>query len=215
MAKKQMGYLPLAVKIVHTQPQLMHSGRLKSPLDPWAKGIRRFSSKRKKIEDDHIGMMEAEYKGSLYLFEDPSLDSGKASDGKFPYWPHDNIHACIKTQAKDKKMGKVIDSAMVVKPPGGRLIYDGPKTRDELWEDPKFRLVKPTRRGTMCCRPKFDEWSVEFQILYLPEKLSVDELKQIIVEAGKYVGLSEWPRRYGLFEVEGFSEKEVEIDVTC
>lgn len=203
-------YQVMTVRITGDLPQLMHNGRMKNPLDPWAKQIRKFSSKRKKVDEDHIAMMEAEFKGGLYLYED---DVTKASDGKYPYWPADNIHACIKTAAKEKKLGKVIDSAVVVTPPGGRLIQKGPKTRNELWADERFRLVKPTRRGIMCCRPQFDEWSVEFSLRFLDEKLNREDLQQIIVDAGKYVGLSEWPRRYGLFHVDGFKAEETEIDV--
>lgn len=205
-------YHPLSVKITGTHPQLMHSGRLKNPLDPWAKEIRKYSGKRKKTDEDHIAMMEAEFKGSLYLLDD---DLTKVCDGTTPYWPADNLHAMIKTQAKDKKLGKVIDSAVVVTPPGGRLIYKGPRTRYELWDDEYFRLVKPTKRGVMCCRPMFSDWSVEFTLRYLDEKLNLEELKTIICDAGKYLGLSEWPRRWGLFKVDGFSEKEVEIDVAA
>jgi len=206
-----MPYKPLSVKITGDLPQLMHSGRLKNPLDPWAKAIRKHSSKRKKTDEDHIKMMEYEYKGSLYLFED---DPSKVCDGKYPFWPADNIHACIKTMAKDKRLGKKIDEAMVVTPPGGRLIYEGPRTRNELWANERFRLVKGTKRGTMCCRPMFNDWSVEFFLRYLEERIDLEVLQALIVDAGKYVGLSEWPRRYGLFHVDWFKTEEVEIDVT-
>lgn len=203
----------LSVRIKGRLDQLMHNGRLKNPLDFWAKEIRKYSGKRKKTDEDHVAMMEAEFKGSLYLYDD---DNGSHPyNGQHPYWPHDNLHACIKTAAKDKKLGKVVDSAVVISPPGGRLIFDGPKTRNSLWEDDKRRLVKPTRRGIMCCRPMFSAgWEVEFSLRYLEEKLNLDELKGLIVDAGKYVGLSDWPRRYGLFDVVGFTEKEVTIDVT-
>lgn len=203
-------YEYMTVKIDGVLPQLMHNGRLKNPLDPWAKEIKKYSGKKPKVDDDHIAMMEAEYKGSLYLFDD---DAGAHPyDGKFPYWPADNLHACIKTQAKTRRLGKAIDSAVIFH--DGRLEAEIPKTRNELWEDDSVRLVKATGRGTMCCRPKFNDWSVTFCLQYLEAKINADELKQIIVDAGKYIGLSDWPRRYGLFTVAGFSNKETEIDVT-
>ena len=156
-------YSPLTVMIEGTAMQLMHNGLLKNPLDPWAKQIRVFSKKRSKTDEDHVAMMEAEYKGSLYLFDENRSLEAHPYNGKHPFWPHDNIHACIKTAAKAKKLGKIVDTAMVVRPPGGRLIYSGPIDRNGLWDagDP-FQLVKPTRRGIMCCRPCFCEWAIEF-----------------------------------------------------
>ena len=112
-----MPYIPLSVKIRGVLPSLQHAGRLKNPLDPWAKQIRVYSKKRLKTDEDHLAMMEAEFKGGLYCYED---DMTKMADGKFPYWPADNIHACIKTQAKERKLGKVVDAAVVIVPPGGK-----------------------------------------------------------------------------------------------
>ena len=204
-------YQPLYVRIKGVLPQLMHNGRLKNPLDPWAKAIKGPSKKRTKTDEDHIAMMEAEFKGSLYLLDDD--DSKKGYNGKVPYWPADNIHACIKTQAKQERLGKVIDSSVLVQQPGGRLIYDGPKTRNSLWGNEAFRLVKPTKRGVMCCRPKFENWEVEFSLTYLDENINGDDLKKIIGKAGKYIGLSDWTRRWGLFKVVEMRDEEVKIDV--
>lgn len=199
-------YKFLYVQIRGILPQLQNNGRLKNPLDKWSKEIRRYSKKRTKIDEDHVAMMEAEFNGSLYLFDDDR--------GMYPYWPTDNLHAMIKTQAKDRRLGKLIDSAVVVQPPGGRLRYEGPVDRDGLWADDRFRLVKATRRGIMCCRPKFDPgWEVDFCIRYLVEKISGDDLGQIIKDAGLYLGLSNWPRRFGLFEVVKLEDKEVKITI--
>ena len=58
-------YEQLHVKIKGTLPCLQQNGRMKNPLDPWAKEIRKYSKKRTKTDEDHISMMEAEFKGSL------------------------------------------------------------------------------------------------------------------------------------------------------
>ena len=121
----------------------------------------------------------------------------------------------VKTAAKEVRLGKLIDSAIVVSPPGGRLEYDGPRTRVELWEDERYRLVKPTRRGVMCCRPIWENWEVKFSLRFLSDRINRSTLQDLITAAGKTVGLSDWPRRYGLFTVEGFEAKEEEIDVTA
>ncbi len=199
-------YQPLYVHIRGIAPQLQNNGQRKDPLNRWAKAIARISKKRTKTDDDHMAMREAEFKGSLYCRDD--------REGRVVYWPADNIHACIKTAAKMKKQGKVVDTAVVVGPNGGQLIYDGPRTRDELWEaGDSFRLLKPTKRGVMSCRPCFHEWEVKFSLHYLETLLGKEDIVQLIKDAGAFIGLSDWPRRYGLFKIEDIQHKEVEIDV--
>ena len=209
-----MLYRPLFVRIKGLIPQIMHNGILKDPLGCWPKQLGKYSKKRKKTDDDHVAMMECEFKGSLYLYDEDSDPKKHPYNGEHPYWPADNIHACIKTAAKLKKLGKDFDSAVIVMPPGGRLIYKGPTTRNGLWEDQRFRFIKPTRRGVMSCRPCFNDWEVEFQLRVFENRLNVEDVEALIVDAGAMIGLSEWPRRHGLFEVVSIQEKEAKIDVT-
>ena len=190
-------YEQLHVKIKGTLPCLQQNGRMKNPLDPWAKEIRKYSKKRTKTDEDHISMMEAEFKGSLYVRDE--------STGNGIYWPADNVHACIKTWAKQKKLGKVIDSAGIVRD-DVVFDHDGPDNRNSLWESEEHRYVKATRRGTMCCRPIFREWACHIDIEFISDLLDREDLKSLIVDAGKYLGLSAWPRRFGLFEVTQFSK---------
>ena len=77
-----------------------------------------------------------------------------------------------------------------------------------------MRLVKGTKRGTMCCRPMFKEgWEVKFCVRFLEDKINADDMKALITDAGRYLGLSDWPRRHGLFEVAEFKDEEVAINV--
>ncbi len=199
-------YTHLYARIKGTVPQLQNNGLRKDPLYYWTKQLGKISKKTKKTDEDHMAMREAEFKGSLYCLDDEK--------GGPIYWPSDNIHACIKTAAKMKKLGKVVDTAVVVKSPGGMLHHKGPKTRDALWDaGEEFRLLKPTKRGIMSCRPCFREWEVEFSLIFLEELLNAEDMKQLILDAGRFIGLSDWPRRYGLFEVVEFKNEEVEVHV--
>lgn len=187
-------------------PSLQHHGRLKNPLDPYAKWIRKHSKKsaKEKTDEDHVQMMEAEFKGSLYCLDDQK--------GTGIHWPADNVHAMIKIQAKKKSWGKKIDSGVVVQHPC-EFIFEGPKSRDARWKDESCRLVKATRRGTMCCRPMFAAgWECKVDLRFLPEVISGEDLQQVVVDAGKYLGLTDWPRRYGLFKVLEFKEEWVNAE---
>lgn len=207
-----MAFKPLYVEVEGKNEQLMANGRMKNPLDPWAKQLKEYSKKKNKVDEDHIAMNRAQFMGSLYLYKHSGHE---AINGKHPFWPADNLLACVKGAAKLQKLGKVFDSAVVCEPPGGRLIYDGPRDRYGLWKAEGFRHYKPTKRGVIACRPVFHIWKCQFQLHYNDETgINLEMLKEMVQTAGARVGLSEWPRRHGLFAVTSFKSKEIAIDVT-
>jgi len=183
----------LSVHICGLNDSLQHSGVLKDPFNRWTRKIKEHSRKTKKTDEDHNAMLEAEFKGSLYCRDDEK--------GEPIYWPSDNIHACIRAGGKLHKLGTKINQAMVVGDDSNFTYKGGPKTRDELWEDESFRFTKSTKRGTMSCRPRFTGWELKFTVNCFTDLLNVNELKRCIHDAGRYVGLSDWPRKFGHFEV--------------
>lgn len=201
---KASEYVPLFVHVRGILPALQSNGRLVNPLDPYTKTIKAIAAKksRDKSDADAIAMMEAQFKGSLYCYDDKA--------GGPIYWPADNIHACLKRGAKECRAGPKFDSAVIVEHPGGRLIYDGPQTRDALWADQSFHFVKSTRRGTMSCRPIFNDWECQFSLSYIAADLDRKLLLDFIMRAGR-IGLSAWPRRFGLFTVVEIRDEKVEI----
>lgn len=145
-----------------------------------------------------MAMLEAEFKGSLYCRDE--------TNGTDIYWPSDNIHACIVTGGKFHKLGKKIKEAVIIDDDSDFTYKGGPKNRDELWDDESFRFTKATKRGTMSCRPRFTGWELKFTLNCFTELLNIDELKRCIHDAGRYVGLSDWPRKFGHFAVESIKE---------
>jgi hypothetical protein len=58
-------------------------------------------------------------------------------------------------------------------------------------------------------RPRFDEWTLEFQILNSdPTIIHADTLRKILEDAGKYYGLGDFRPEFGTFAVKEFKRME-------
>jgi len=188
-----MAYETMGVRIRGLVPTIMHNGQLADPMNQWARAIKEITSKRKKTAEDLAELMRLEWYGGLYV-----------DDRGAPCWPGENIEAMLKTAAKTEKMGKQVDKGLRCNG-NWPLIYDGPKTADELWAlDPKYRFSKLVRVGqvkVMRTRPIFSEWELKCELLWNPSKFNAKDLEGWLAIAGDEVGLSDWQRKYGLFEV--------------
>jgi len=54
------------------------------------------------------------------------------------------------------------------------------------------------------CRPRFDEWSLEFHIQIFDDRIEPLVVKQILENAGKYHGIGDFRPRFGLFKLTKF-----------
>lgn len=175
---------------------LMHNGQLADPLNQWTKRLKEESSRKKKSDDDNLRIAEIEFKGGLYFTEDLG-----------PYIPGHMLDAVLVAGARKKKLGKVFESCVRTTQDGYALTYTGPRTRKDLWEDPRFR----DRRGcgvqtsrVIRTRPKFTDWSVTFDVSLFPCELNPNDLEQAIVDAGIYVGIGDFRPRFGTFSLADF-----------
>lgn len=180
---------------------LMHNGGLADPLSDWAKRLKQETSKRKKSDDDHEKIAEIEFHGGLYF--DEKLG---------PVIPGHVLDAAIMGGAKKKRLGTIFESCVRTGAEVYKLDYKGPRTREKLWEDPRFR----DRRGCgvqnariIRTRPKFTDWSVTFDVTLFPCELNPANIKQAIADAGTYCGIGDFRPRFGLFTVKDFEEVAV------
>jgi len=198
------------VTIAGTNALLMHNGMLADPLSAYTKELKALTSNRKKSDDDHMKIAEAEFRGGLYY----SKELG-------PYIPGDVIDAAIRGGAKKKKLGQVFfacvktrHSEYPLKYKGQKKEHKGPNGMAALWntEDANGRTFVD-RRGAgvqdsriIRTRPKFEEWEVTFELELAPSELNPENVKEAIVLAGRYVGLCDFRPKYGTFEVTKFEE---------
>jgi hypothetical protein len=179
---------------------LMHNGQLVDPLNEFSKRLKEQTKKRKKSDADHMLIAEIEFQGGLYF--DPVHG---------PYIPGTVIDACLKAGATRSRLGKVFESCISTTGDIYPLIYDGPRTREGLWADPRFRDRRAAgvqKARVMRTRPKFNGWSLEFDVHLLPCDANPEDLKRAIVDAGIYSGLCDYRPRFGSFNLVSFDEVE-------
>lgn len=173
-------------------PMLIHNGTLASPVNPVVVEMKKISGKRKKTDDDYIELARLEFMGSLYVNKEGH-----------PVMPGINIEAMICEAAKITKQGKTVKQAVFV-PDDPEIIYDGPKTREALWEDLRFRhesIVRVSQSRVVRTRPQFPQWRLEFGVNVMIDILDPKDVVEIIETAGRRIGMGDWRPRFGRFEV--------------
>lgn len=176
-----------------TRPLLMHNSRLANPLDDATKAIRKYTTKRKKTDEDHEAIARLEHSGGLYLDKDFG-----------PFVPGENIMRCLVDGAKLTRQGTAVTRGLLIKDDVCPLAYKGPRTADELWTQgfKHMASVKISTSRTMRCRPIFWDWALEAKGTLDPSVLELEDLSTIATNAGLMVGLGDWRPRFGRFEVE-------------
>lgn len=183
----------MKLKLKSTCPMLMHSDRFANPLDPATKAHKELTSKRKKTDEDHELIARSEYMGSIYIDQDG------------PFIPSMNIDAAFVEAAKMQKLGRHAKRAMMVMEDKVYLKYDGPRSAGDLVNDPRFvdaRSVRVSMARLTRYRPRFNNWEAECTLAFDPNQINPNEVKQIIENAGRLVGVGDFRPRFGRFTVE-------------
>jgi hypothetical protein len=184
----------LVIRITGISPLLMHNARFANPLDPATKAHKTLTSKRKKTDEDHFAIAKSEFLGSIYHDNETGV-----------YLPGINMEACLFEAAKMQKLGKTSKRSLLVLNDKIKIQYSGPKTPEKLYEDSTFvdvRAVKVGMSKLMRYRPKFAEWSAEFQLSFNPEQIEERDIIRILEDAGSLVGVGDYRPRFGKFSVE-------------
>ena len=182
----------LALRLIGTAPLLMHAGRLADPLDEYAVALHRVTSKRVKTVADHRQIARIEWRGGLWL-----------SSGS-PCVPAEAIEAAMVAAGRTRRAGGLVRAAMHVRE-SPRLIHRGSEDLDALFEDPRFVHrcgVRVGTRRTMRTRPRFDEWSLDVALTFMPTSIDAATLLEIAGMAGLMVGIGDFRPRFGRFRVE-------------
>lgn len=189
------------LKITGVSPILMHSDRLANPLDPLKKEIAKYTSKRKKTDEDHEEISRIEWLAAMYF--DESIG---------PYLPGRMIKASLINAAKKTKEGPKIRSGLLVATDKARLEYDGSRNQKDMWVSGEFtdvRSVVVQRARIMRCRPVFRDWSCHVEIIIDESVVDTVDVFRLAETAGAMVGLGDFRPQYGgdfgRFSVEGVS----------
>ena len=178
----------LRLRLTGVSPLLMRAGQLADPLNAHSQALHRVTSKRLKTLEDHRLIAQIEWRGSLWL-----------AQGR-PCIPAEAIESAMVASAKSRRLGSLVRSAVLVRDTP-LLDYEGPIDLDELYS-PAFVHrcgVRVGTRTTMRTRPRFEFWSVDVALSYIPSSIDGTTLLEIAKHAGEMVGLGDHRPRFGRF----------------
>ena len=190
--------MEITIKAVGTKPLLLHSVDLANPLNPWARKMTdlRGTPSKRRTEKWHEEMAYANLMGALY--EAPEVD-GLAL-------PSENLRRSVHGAAKATRLGETLLRALAVTVANVPIVYDGPRTPQELWDSGNFHLTRMMRSkssGTAAptTYPMLQEWAVQAPFELDETVMNIRDLKDLVAKAGRIEGLGASRKQgYGRFD---------------
>lgn len=184
-------------------PLLMNSNRGVNPLEPLVKEMKAITAKgsKKMTDDDQERLLHIKWTLGIYI-----------EDSTGPYIPSANVEATLRNAARLSRRGKDTGYGLVVTPDRIPLIYEGPRDLTGLWADKKFsdfRVGKmKTGSSVNLMRPRFDMWSLKFDITYDEKVFSDATIKELVIQGGQKIGLCDYRPKYGRYDVVSITPKK-------
>ena len=172
-------------------PLITHNSQLADPTNAFYKALKVITAKRKKTDEDYEAMSQIEYYGGLYLNENG------------PCIPANVVEASLVKAAKKNKDGVTAAMGMFVDK-NFDLVYDGPRTREELYTHGSFidkRMVVIDGKRILRTRPMFTDWEVTVEINYDTDIVDLSTITGWMEISGAYKGFCEMRPKYGRFVV--------------
>ena len=177
----------LHITLNGTSPLIEHSPKCVNPLHPLAKEMKKYTSKRKKTEEDLIKVSDLEWESGVYWDDNLGL-----------VIPNECLAATILEGAKLNKNGSAIQKYAQIVTALAPLDIGEPQNYEKLKTD--VRSVCVQRARVIRTRPRFNTWRCEFDLLFDETKIDPDIIALAIENAGNYVGLCEMRKMgYGRF----------------
>ena len=176
--------MKIVVKLTGTSPLLMHNPRMVDPEFEANRQIKALTSKRKKTDEDLKTIEKLEWYGGLY------------EENGIIVQPTSKVRKCLINTAKISKAGKMVERAVSFFDLNVPLLYDGPRTADELYSANglyQSRLaVGLMGKRVMRVRPKFYPWALEvFGVFVEDAGLNFDDFQRIVELAGMVEGIGD------------------------
>lgn len=191
-----MAWQTVKFQLTSDCPMIPHNGQTADPLNSFSKAIKAISGKRKKTDADYEEMARLEFHAGLYM----------GPNG--PIIPSMNIDSMLINAAKKNREGNLAKSGVFCLS-DAEMIYDGPKTAAELWENETFRFVAAVRVGTarvIRTRPIFRTWSAIVSLQVENTVVNVKQAEDWFYIAGTQIGLGDWRPQHGRFTAMRLSE---------
>lgn len=171
-----------------TSPLIMHSCQCVNPLHPISVELKKYTSKKKKTEDDLKKISDLEWESGAYWKEGLGL-----------YIPAENVRATLVNGAKEIRKGTDIQKYVDILDLYIPFNYGENLTKQELIDSYEYRDTRPmtvNRAKVMRTRPRFDQWNITFKMRYDETKIDLDVIMMSLKNAGSYIGLCD-SNKYG------------------
>lgn len=172
-------------------PIILHSCQTVNPLNPISREMKKYTTKKKKTEEDLLKIADLEWEAGAYWMDDIGL-----------YIPAENVEATLINGGKANRKGTDIQKYVDVTDLCIPLIYGENLTKEELIKDYRYRdtrVMTVQRAKVVRTRPRFDRWEITFNLSYNEEKIDLDTIIDAMEYAGNYVGLCDSRPKYGRF----------------
>ena len=188
------------LKLKGAAPLLMHSDRGANPLDP---DTARFTQYRKvkssgRTDEWLANVLKMEFMLGLYH------DSGLG-----PYLPTANLRKALEEGAALSKLKSSVRRAVICDGDRAPLAYAGPRDKEGLWADRRFRDIRTIKNGNSRvprCRAVFKEWSLSVAFHFDPSMIDREKVIFCLQSAGAYIGVGDYRPvcggQFGRFTVE-------------
>lgn len=191
------------VKISSVVPMLTISKILLDPTHPLTKQHKKIGQKRgkDKTDKDLLELKFLEFQANL-CWEGENGQGQVCVEG-------DTIEAVIREGAKQYKHGLKVQAGVMIQDDKIPLVYPKPsQSIAKLFARKDHVDYQPVKRpGNVMvpyCRPRFNEWQLEFTLVFDDSIITADQLKRAIETGGKLKGIGSYRPRFGRFELNDF-----------
>jgi hypothetical protein len=188
--------MEITIKAVGTKPLLLHNVDLANPLNPWARKMAdlRGTPSKRRTEKWHEEMAYCNFMGAFY--DVPEIDGVAV--------PSENLRRSVVGAAKAQRLGATMERALMVTVAAVPLVYDGPKTPQQLWDGGEHhltRMIRGTGGASPTTYPMIRDWAVRVPLELDEGVLNLRDIKEIVERAGRIEGLGASRKQgYGRFD---------------
>jgi hypothetical protein len=173
----------IIIELTGTSPLLCHNPRMVDPEFELNRQIKTLTAKRKKTDEDLAQIEKLEWYGGLY------------EENGIVVQPTSKPRKCIIGAARITKQGKTVERALSFSALNVPLVFDGPKSIDEIYKDKRFHSRLSVGIGTkrvMRVRPQFYPWAMSIPGLFVEDAgLNFDDFVSIVEMAGVVEGIGD------------------------
>ena len=195
-------------------PLILSNNRCSDPLSEEAKIKSHFTSKRKKVDLDHLALRKIDWLFSGYweIQGNYNVDDTRIDFEHIGFenliLPGVNLERSLRNGATAFKLGTEVKRSVVVTS-DARLVYNGPTEANELFADKRFVDVSPVVRmkaTNWVTRIKLPQWKATFQIQIDDARIPKEDFIRILNAAGSFEGIGTWRPRNGRYVATGIKD---------